>query len=358
MTNKEVDALFNSLRKGIGDDLFLGTIPVKRWDTGIYALNKAIGGGIPAGRFTLLVGKESTGKSTIAAKLGGIVSSMNYETGELCESGAADACRVLYIDAEGTLDEEWCAHHNYYPDEDNGAENGNRIMSTTTGNQTVDAVTTVINSGLYSLIILDSIEALVPYKDLEKSSEDFKTGTKAKMNNEAFRVWQVALTEANHPIPEDKWWQRTTVLCINQLREAISTVPAPPVIPGGRGQVQAASIVIQMNSPKYTDANKLGALGTFKGVTRKNKTFQPKVPFEYDMLLKSDGVFEIGTVDNIRSIIQDVRRFGIWEKKEDGLWHLFDYTASKQSEFEEKMRSEPEVELDIMTKVIQYLKDN
>ena len=53
----------NMLKKKYGEDLHDGTQQNKCWDTGIYNLNKALGGGIPSGRISLLVGKESAGKA-------------------------------------------------------------------------------------------------------------------------------------------------------------------------------------------------------------------------------------------------------------------------------------------------------
>lgn len=57
------------------------------------------------------------------------------------------------------------------------------------------------------------------------------------------------------------------------------------------------------------------------------------------------------------SVIKDVRKFKLWEKKDDGLWHLFDYSAEKQDEFLTMMKNDPEIAADIMAKTIQALKE-
>lgn len=339
------------VKKQLGDDGYFGTPSIKSWSSGIYALDRALGGGFPSARISLVVGKESTFKSTIAAKLAGVVSHTNFETGKIMNPGSEGGCKVLYVDQEGTIDEDWCAKHNYFPQ-----DNGNIVMATTTGNQAIDVINAALQSREFSLIVLDSIEALIPAKDLEKSSEDFVMGTKAKMNNDAFRRWTVSLQDAAHNI--EKWWQRPTLLCVNQLRDAIGGMgPVPPVIPGGIGQKQAASIIIQMNTPKYSDDGKLASIATVKGVVKKNKTYTPRAAIEFDMAVRDlpEKGLTMGQVDNITSVLKDVRANNLWEKKEDGLWHLFEYSVRTQAEFNGMMQADPEVEQNITRQVIKAL---
>ena len=338
------------MKKDLGDSLHVGTLEVDRWSTGFYSMNMALGGGLPAGRTTLMVGKESSGKSSCAAKTAANVNSTNWETGEICEPASEESCKVLYVDQEGTLDKEYCAKHGYFPD-----QGGNVVVSTDTGNQCIDLVNAALQSGEFSLIVLDSIEALVPYRDLEKSSESMAVGTRAKMINDACRRWTVAQISATRE--SDKWWQRPTLLLINQLREAIGSVPMPAVTPGGGGQKQMASIIVQMNTPKYEDDGKLASYVNFRGVVKKNKLSTPRGGFECRMAVKNlpeQGMF-VGSVDNATAIIKDVRKHNIWEKKEDGKWHLFDYVVDKQSDFLPLMQADPAVELDIMKKVIKAM---
>ena len=339
------------VKKKYGDEVHTGTQTIDCWDTGIYALNTALGAGLPSGRISLLVGKESTGKSTISAKIAGKVNSTDWNTGKICEPGSPDACKVLYIDAEGTLDKNYCSKHNYFPE-----RGGNAVISTTTGNQTVDILSAAIQSGEFSLIVLDSLEALIPFKDLEKSSEDFKVGSKAKLNNEAFRIWTVDIIEASRKA--EKWWQRPTVIAINQLRDSISTTPMPPTIPGGIGQKQAATVIMQMNTPKYKDDGKLASIVNFRGVVKKNKMATPRAAIDFEMAVKDlpELSMELGDVDNCTSIIKDVRKNNLWEKQDDGQWDLFGYKAGKQGDFLPMMREQPDVELDIMRKTIEALK--
>ena len=338
------------MKKDLGEAFYTGTIPVDRWSSGFYDLDQKMGGGHGAGRVTLLVGKGSTGKSTISAKTAANVSSTNWETGEICDPSDENSCNVLYVDQEGTLDKAYAEKQGYFPD-----DYGNQVVSADTGNQVVDLVNAAIQSKEFSLIVLDSIEAMVPYRDLEKSSESMAVGTKAKMVNDACRRWMVSLNNAVREA--EHWWQRPTVLLVNQLRDAIGSVPLPPSIPSGVGQTQLASIIVQMNTPKYEDDGKLASYVNFRGVVKKNKLSTPRGGFECRMAVKNlpeQGMF-VGSVDNDTAIIKDVRKHNIWEKKEDGKWHLFDYVVDKQSDFLPLMQADPAVELDIMKKVIKAM---
>lgn len=339
------------IKKAYGEEVHIGIEKAEVWDTGVYNLNAALGGGLPAGRISLLVGKESVGKSSLAAKMAGVVNCTNWQTGEYCDPAAPESCKVLYVDQEGTLDKKYCEFHNFFPE-----KGGNVVLSTTTGNQCIDVINAALQSKEFSFIVLDSLEALIPFKDLEKSSEDFVMGTKAKMNNAAFRNFTVSIIEASREAKH--WWQRPTLLVINQLRDTISAVPAPPTIPGGIGQRQAASVIIQMNTPKYKDDGKFASIVNFKGVVKKNKVATPRAPIDFEMAVKDlpELGMGIGDVDNATSVIKDVRKNNIWEKKDDGLWHLFGYTAEKQDEFLAKMKAEPDVYTDIMRQTLAWLK--
>lgn len=346
--SRDFTAFKKQLEKAYDGEVFFGTQEVAFWDSGIYSLNKALGGGFAAGRFHLLAGKESSGKSTIASKLCGRVNTINWDTGEQ-DLTYSNPCAVCYVDAEATLDESWCRVHDFDPNEHNNA-----VVSTVTGNQTVDAVNAAIGSGLYSLIVVDSIEALVPQAILNKSAEDEEIGQKAKMVNSAFRRWQTALTESSHDKP---WWQKPTVLVINQLRDVPMAMYPTTVIPSGVGQRQFASTIIKMGNPQVLDeAKKDFGAGTFKGLIEKNKIATPKKRFEFDMTLLASETAPAGEVDNVKSILKDIRANGIWFKTKDG-WDVFGEVYRTQSDFEDKMRAEPDYEVEVMNKVIKKMNE-
>ena len=170
------------VKKELGDAVYTGTVDIECWDSGIYSLNRGLGSGWASGRMHLLVGKESTGKSTLTSKVAGTVNRTSSKDGKFADPLKDETCNVLYLDAEGTLDEDWCEHHGYYPN-----ENGNVVLSTDTGDQLIDVTTSAIQSRQFSLIVLDSTEALVPSKDLEKSSEGRPDGYKSKDDEQSLQ---------------------------------------------------------------------------------------------------------------------------------------------------------------------------
>ncbi len=340
------------VKKEMGDAVYTGTVDIKCWDSGVYSLNRGLGSGWASGRMHLLVGKESTGKSTLTSKAAATVNSASEKDARICDPEKDKTCNVLYLDAEGTLDQDWCAAHGYYPN-----SNGNIVMSTDTGDQIIDVTTSAIQSGQFSLIVVDSTEALVPTRDLEKSSEDALMGTKAKMMNKAYRTWQVAMNEACRNAK--LWHLRPTLLVINQLRDPIGGfMPMPPTIPGGIGQRQFSTSIVQMNSPKYSEDGKEPTKGTFKGVVKKNKVGTPRMGFEFEMGLSGLGDLATGEVDNVRGILKDIRSRKLWSPAEGGGWDLFGDVMPKQGDFEDKMRSEPDYELEVMRKTVEAMSKN
>jgi recombination protein RecA len=342
----------NMVKKDLGDAVYTGTVDIKAWDSGVYSLNRGLGGGWASGRMHLLVGKESTGKSTLTSKAAATVNKVIAKDGKIGCPLTDKTCNVLYLDAEGTLDKQWCEAHGYHPD-----ANGNVVMSTDTGDQLIDVTTSAIQSRQFSLIVVDSTEALVPSRDLEKSSEDALMGTKAKMMNKAYRTWQVAMNEACRNA--DSWQTRPTLLVINQLRDTIGGfMPMPPTIPGGIGQRQFSTSIVQMNSPKYSEDGKEPTKGTFKGVVKKNKVGTPRMGFEFEMGLSGLGDLATGEVDNVRGILKDIRSRKLWTPAEKGGWNLFGDVLPKQGDFEAKMRSEPDYELEVMQKTVEAMSKN
>jgi RecA/RadA recombinase len=344
------DDFAERMKKQLGESLYMGTVEKKCWPTSIYDVDRALGGGLPAGAASLLAGPESAGKSTISAKIAGMVSRTNYDSGKLMKPRDKGGCRVLYVDQDNTLDREWCACHDYYPE-----ENGNIVLATDTGNQAIDVINAAIQSKEFSLIILDHLELLIPHRDLEKSSEDASMGTAAKMNNDAYRRWTVSLINAKHN--SEKWWQRPTLLVLNQLRDGIGSVPMPPVLPGGKGQKNGSSVIIQMGTPKYADDGKLASIVNFKGVVKKNKVATPRAPISFEMAVQDlpERGLKKGQVDNITSVLQDVRKYNMWEQK-GKKWHLFEYEVDKQADFKDLMMSDPNIEQAITQKVIERLR--
>jgi len=331
-----------SFKNGVG----VGTMPNEgRWNTRNYAINKAIGGGVPSSRITTIVGESSSGKTTATLKVAAEVASTHRETGERCDPMDTESCNVLFIDQEGHLDEAWAKIHGYHPN-----EGGNKVMSFPRGEDAIDTINAAIQSRLFSLIILDSIDLVVCQEENDKSASDLVVGKKAIMMNRAFRAWSVALVAEGKSM--DKWWQRPTLMCTNQIRHGIGNM-APESYPGGRAQYYMSSIFIRMGKANYnntSDRKKPLTHGIYKGYVKKNKTAEPNTPIQFDMILGDVEGLGIGAIDNASAIYQDAKRFLI--SQDSGGYDFFGTNYRIKTDLQDYINSSEEAEIEVMNKII------
>ena len=133
--------------------------------TGCLSLDLATGiGGIPRGRIVEIYGPESSGKTTLAQhivaevqKLGGI---------------------AAFVDAEHALDPEYAQKI--------GVNIGEMLLSQPdSGEQALDIVETLVRSNAVDVIVVDSVAALVPQKELEGDMGDQPMGLQARLISQA-----------------------------------------------------------------------------------------------------------------------------------------------------------------------------
>lgn len=321
------------------------------WPLRNYALAKAMGGGAPSSKITTFVGESSSGKTTAAIKLAAEVGSTSWKTGKQCDPLSDESCNVLVIDQEGTLDESWCKMNGFHPN-----EGGNKVMSFREGSDAIDTITAAIRSGNFSLIVLDSIDTVVPAEENEKSAADLVVGKKAILLNRAFRSWTVNLTCESKKF--DKWWRRPTMCCINQIRHGIGTY-VEESYPGGRGQYYYSSLFVRMGKPGYDnskDRKKQVKFGKYKGFVKKNKTNEPNTPFEFDMALSDlpELGLEISDIDNISALFKDAK--AMLKESEGGGYELFGHKFRIKNDLLDRLRAEPEFEREIMFNVVNKIR--
>jgi recombination protein RecA len=289
-----LDALCKRLTESYGEgvvyygkDIKFKRVP--RISSGVFSLDLALGGGWPRGRFVQMFGPESSCKSYLAYKAAAIF--RYYCTWcsrrlTVCNCGAKEPVTTAWIDIESTHDPVWAKRIGVDPDYF-------AVVQPQHGAQAVDIIDLLIRSGKVGLVVLDSIAALTPVEQLEKSAEDgMSPGAVARMMSLGSKKWTAALnTRIPHPVQtigEGKsrqpapWENQCTIMCLNQLREAISRIPMPPSPPGGRAMRHAWSINLALtfgnadfayegDGKKEEGVNAIAQ--TIHFITQKNKTF-------------------------------------------------------------------------------------
>ena len=141
------------------------SLDIQRISTGLPSLDVMLGGGLPRKSSTIIYGQESSGKTFIALKAIAHAQSEGLECG--------------FVDAEFSYDPVWA--------EKVGIQKKKLyIIQPETGEQALDATLALCKAGI-DLVVVDSIAALLPTKEMEGTMEDNTIGQQARLLNQFFR---------------------------------------------------------------------------------------------------------------------------------------------------------------------------
>lgn len=282
--NKKDEALEDALRSiekvyGKGSVMRLGDHPKVDVDvipSGSLLLDQALGvGGYPKGRIIEIYGPESSGKTTMALEA---VSEAQKKGG-----------RAAYIDAEHAIDPDYAAKLGVNIDE--------LILSQPdSGEQALEIVEMLAQSGAIDIIVVDSVAALVPQAELDGIMSDNQVGLQARLMSKAMRKLAGILDKTG-----------CVVIFINQLREKVGVVYGnPETTTGGRALKFYATIRLDI---RRADAIKNGSdiIGnSVKIKVVKNKVAPPfkscVVEMIYGLGLSHDGeILDLGVQEGFIS---------------------------------------------------------
>lgn len=203
-----LDGLLASINKQFGEGSIMtedSRIEIKKCSYGNLGLDIASGGGFGIGTWVEIFGEESTGKTT-----NGIY--MMIEQQKMFPDKA-----VCLIDAENSFDINYARSL--------GLDTSSKkfiISQPDYGEQAINIAEQVIESGLVSFIMMDSIAAMQPKKIIEGDAESETMGAHAKMMAKAC-VKLKAKSKRNE----------VSMLWINQIRNKITMFGNPETVTGG-----------------------------------------------------------------------------------------------------------------------------
>ena len=251
--------------------------------TGSLSLDMALGGqGIPRGRMIEVYGPESSGKTTLALHIGAEAQKMG---------GIA-----AIIDAEHAFDPSWAKKL--------GVDLDTLLVSQpSSGEEAMQICEMLVKSNAVDIIIIDSVAALVPKKELEGEIGDSHVGLQARLMSQSMRKLTGAISKS-----------KCAVIFINQIREKIGVMfGSPETTPGGRALKFYCSCRI--------DVRRIGALKDgdeqvgqrVKAKIVKNKVAPPFRIAEFDMM-HSNGISFEGDLLDLGVVHKIVNRSGSWFK--------------------------------------------
>jgi len=237
--------------------------------TGSIAIDLALGvGGFPRGRVTEIYGPEASGKTTIALHCIAEAQRLGGQAAFIDAEHALDPARAQTIGVK--LDDLYISQ----PD---------------TGEQALEIVETLIRSGAFDVIVIDSVAALVPRAEIEGEMGDSMMGVQARLMSQALRKITGAISKSH-----------TVVIFINQLRMKIGVMFGNP-------ETTTGGMALKFYSSVRVDTRKIETLkdgdkvigSRHRARIVKNKVASPFSVAEFDILneggiSKSGGLMDVG----------------------------------------------------------------
>jgi len=255
--------------------------PVAGISTGSLSLDMALGGqGIPSGRVVEIFGPESSGKTTLALH----VIAQAQSTGGI----------AAFIDAEHALDPTWAKKL--------GVDLESLLVSQPgCGEEAMHITEMLIRSNAVDVIVVDSVAALVPRKELEGEIGDVHVGLQARLMSQSLRKLTGSISKS-----------KTSVIFINQIREKIGVMfGSPETTPGGRALKFYCSCRIDVRRIGQIKEGEQVIGQRVRAKVVKNKVAPPFRSAEFDMM-HAAGISYEGDILDLALQQKLITRTGAW----------------------------------------------
>lgn len=249
--------------------------------SGSLLIDQALGvGGYPKGRIIEIYGPESSGKTTLAL----------HAIAEAQKKGGTAA----FVDAEHSIDPVYARNLGVNIDE--------LILSQPdSGEQALEIVQLLANSGGVDIIVVDSVAALVPQAELDGAMGDNSVGLQARLLSKAMRKLAGILNT-----------NECTVIFINQLREKVGVIYGnPETTTGGRALKFYASVRLDIRRAEAIKDGSTIIGNTVNVKVVKNKVAPPFKNTQVDIIY-GKGINKTAEILDIATQMGILTKTGSW----------------------------------------------
>lgn len=219
-------------------------VDVDRIPTGIFAVDLAMGGGFPVGKCAIVYGPESSNKTNLIL--------MTIIQAQI----KWPQKNIVFVDAENSLDLKWVSTM--------GVDTNRLIvLHPEYAEQAVDFVVEFIHAEDVSMIVLDSIAALISANEIESSAEKVAVGGASLIVGKLYRKVVVAYTKV-----KNAGVTPPAFIAINQIRMKIGVMfGSPETMPGGNPPKFASSMTLRVYGKNIMDKKLSPVMPAYKEVS-------------------------------------------------------------------------------------------
>ncbi|MFH1665240.1 MAG: recombinase RecA [Candidatus Omnitrophota bacterium] len=283
---KALDLALTKIEKDFGEGSIMKmgkgyVVKVDAIPTGSLGLDLALGiDGVPRGRVVEIFGPESSGKTTLTLSI--------IANAQKTGGGAA------FIDAEHAFDPTYAKKV--------GVDLDNLLISQPdNGEQALEIVETLVRSNALDVIVIDSVAALTPKREIEGDMGDSHVGLQARLMSQALRKLTAAISKS-----------KTCVIFINQMRMKIGVMFGnPETTTGGNALKFYSSVRIDLRriASLKKGENVIGSRVKAKVV--KNKMAPPFKQTEFDIMF-DEGISRSSSLLDLGEELGLVKKSGTW----------------------------------------------